>query len=73
MCLTLILEISQLIQESSLSKKDKKNLQSTIRSAGLWTPEQKAMFDQAVKEWDQNHPKFAAIDKYGHLIWEEEE
>lgn len=71
MCLTLTLEMLQIIHESSLSEKDKENLQSTIRTAGLWTPEQKAMFDQAIQEWDDNHPRVAIIGRNGRLSWEE--
>lgn len=42
----------EIIQNSSLSEQDKKNLLSTVKTSGRWIQEQKAMYDQAVQEWN---------------------
>lgn len=51
-CITLELEMMEIIQNSSLSEQDKKNLLSTVKTSGRWIQEQKAMYDQAVQEWN---------------------
>jgi len=62
MSLTLIIKYAQVIGDSSLPEKDKNQLISTIRTAKDWTPEQKAMYQQAIMEWDQNHVKGPRLD-----------
>ncbi|HZL11685.1 MAG TPA: hypothetical protein VFC65_17005 [Prolixibacteraceae bacterium] len=71
MCISLLLEEIEVIHESSLPEKDKENLKSTLRTAGSWTPEHRAMYDQAVEEWDENHPKIQVIGKGGRIYWVE--
>ncbi|HZL11853.1 MAG TPA: hypothetical protein VFC65_17865 [Prolixibacteraceae bacterium] len=71
MCITLLMEEIQIIYESSLPVKDKENLKASLKTSKIWTSEQNAMFDQAVEEWDENHPKIQVIGKGGRIYWVE--
>ena len=67
MSLTLIAKDLQIIQESSLSEKDKRDLSSSLNQALHWTKDQKEKYDQAVMEWDQNHVKGPPPDGKSYL------
>ena len=71
MSYTLIFQSIRMVSESSLSEKDKNDLISTIHSAGLWSQEQKDLYEIAIKEWDRNHPRVPRILPNGRVIWKE--
>jgi len=71
MSLTLTIRSIQIITASSLSKKDKDYLTSTLNQALDWTEEYKAKYDQAIMEWDENHPRIQKTLPDGRKIWVE--
>ena len=74
MSLTLILKDLQIIQESNLSEKDKRDLSSSLNQALHWTKDQKEKYDQSVTECDQNHIKGPRLDGKPYLtLFTEEE
>ena len=71
MSYTLIFQNIRIISDSSLSEKNKEDLINTIRTALYWTPEQKDLYNFAVKEWDRNHPRVPRILPDGRVTWKE--
>ena len=71
MSLTLTIRSIQIIMGSSLPKKDKDYLTSTINQAKHWTAEYRAMYDQAITEWDENHPRLKKVSPDGRVTWVE--
>ena len=71
MSLTLTIRSIQIILGSSLPKKDKDYLTSTLNHALDWTEEYKAMYDQAITEWDGNHPRVKKVSPDGKVTWVE--
>ena len=64
-----VIEQILIIQDSSLSQENKDNLIKTVYTALDWTPEQKAMYNSAVKDWDRNHPRVQKTLPNGRKIW----
>jgi len=57
MSLIIVSEDLQIIQNSSLSENDKRDLSSSLNQTLLWTKVEKEEYYQAVTEWDKNHAK----------------
>ena len=64
-----VIKQMQIIQDSSLSQENKDNLIKTVYTELVWTPEQKAMYNSAVKDWDRNHPRIQKTLPNGQKIW----
>jgi hypothetical protein len=64
-----VIEQIQIIQDSSLPLENKDNLIKTVHTALDWTPEQRAMYNSAVKDWDRNQPRVQKTLPNGRKIW----
>ena len=68
-----VIEQILIIQDSSLSQENKDNLIKTVNTALDWTPEQRAMYNSAIADWDRNHPRVQKTLPNGRKIWVDQE